>query len=500
MNQEQNELNGYGVEDTIPPKTSLKQAKTDQGLNNVVAVFVVQFDVHKGNLVEWQYPEAAFDLDGVEYQAICSGLHRIESDVIYFSRNDVYGISAFQNMPTETERGAHMKAIGIIVQPTLNTGICGQVWTHKKFLKKELSHHMVLSESIESSRYERLLEYYTHHQYREEQQEEREQSPNFYFPESNNHHSVNYNLKHNVAKGMFSHDEFGAVSFSHFVHRFGPDIFVLWKAALLRKRIMLINMPPMETACEYVYNIHLLGKVPTQFQNRRSDLVPKFTVGVNDIPQLEKKNQSYVACTPDSIFQIKTELYDLLITLPTPSFHHPIKGSSNSSQAIPLSEISSNQPRFKSSVMSTTHNPADFTRFRIMWKQLMSSSSTSWAEYVAAEPKDIVNTAAALVTGVYYWLYQEPHESSPSRFYSSWQNLFAGNTRRDSNNQLPIFLNQTSTADESQNLLLDEDEEDATEINNSEVFSVVAARASSEMYQSQEIDVLVKEDNEILLG
>lgn len=135
-----------------------------------------------------------------------------------------------------------------------------------------------------------------------------------------------------------------------------------------------------------------------------------------------------------------------------------------------------------------------------MWKQLMSSSSTSWAEHVASEPKDIFNTTTALVTGIYYWLYQESNESPPSRFYSSWQNLFAGNTRRNSNNQLPIFLNQTSTADESQNLLLDEDEEDAMEIDNSEVFSAVAARASSEMYHSQEIDVLVKEDNEILLG
>lgn len=35
----------------------VKHAKTGQGKNNVVAVFVVQFDVHKGNLVEWQYPE-----------------------------------------------------------------------------------------------------------------------------------------------------------------------------------------------------------------------------------------------------------------------------------------------------------------------------------------------------------------------------------------------------------------------------------------------------------
>lgn len=156
------------------------------------------------------------------------------------------------------------------------------------------SHHMITSESIESSRYERLLDYYIHHQYREEQEEE-EHLPKFNFPDSN-HHSVNYNLKHNVAKGMFNHEEFGVDSFSDFVHKFGPDVFVLWKAALLRKRIMLINMPPMEAACEYVYNIHLLGKVPAQFQNRRSELVPKFTVGVNDIPQLEKKKQSYVAC------------------------------------------------------------------------------------------------------------------------------------------------------------------------------------------------------------
>lgn len=46
-----------------------------------------------------------------------------------------------------------------------------------------------------------------------------------------------------------------------------------------------------------VYNIHLLGQVPAQFQRLvKRDILPKYTVGVNDIPQLEKKNQSYVAC------------------------------------------------------------------------------------------------------------------------------------------------------------------------------------------------------------
>lgn len=108
---------------------------------------------------------------------------------------------------------------------------------------------MVISESIESCRYESLLKYYTHHQYREGQEEE-EHMPIFNFPDLN-HHSVNYNLKYNVAKGIFKHEEFGTDSFSDFVNKFGPDVFVLWKAALLRKRIMLINMPPMKVACEY---------------------------------------------------------------------------------------------------------------------------------------------------------------------------------------------------------------------------------------------------------
>lgn len=97
------------------------------------------------------------------------------------------------------------------------------------------------------ARYESLLKYYTHYQYKEGQ--DHQDTPTFHFPTAN-HHSVNYNLKHNVAK-VISKQEFGADTFSEFVHTFGPDVFILWKAALLRKRIMLIHMPPMEIACKY---------------------------------------------------------------------------------------------------------------------------------------------------------------------------------------------------------------------------------------------------------
>ncbi|KAI7904847.1 uncharacterized protein BX663DRAFT_330231 [Cokeromyces recurvatus] len=272
--------------------------------NNILAVFIVQFDVHKGNVIEWQYPNDV-DLEGVEYQAICSGLHRVESDIIYFYRQDKYGISVFRNIATNSieERGACMKAIGLLVKPTEHTDLCGEVWSHAPFLKEELIKHMDSSSeaTIDPRRYDCLIEYYTRHQMKREfinkANNRTYSAPSI--SSSIDNSSVNYSLRkisiqneerqenHNI---LFSMDS----SFPDFVQQLGPNIFVLWKAALLRKRIVLLNMPPMEATCKYVYNIHQLGQIPVQFQNN-NNIRPLFTIGVNDIPQLEEMNhQSYI--------------------------------------------------------------------------------------------------------------------------------------------------------------------------------------------------------------
>lgn len=108
---------------------------------------------------------------------------------------------------------------------------------------------MVLTND-DPGRYEFLLQYYDHYQYR---QDESQSLPVFHFPNSNDQ-SVNYNLKHNLAKAPLK-QEFGVDTFAEFVHTFGPDVFILWKAALLRKRIMFIHVPPMEIACKYGNNM-----------------------------------------------------------------------------------------------------------------------------------------------------------------------------------------------------------------------------------------------------
>ncbi|CEP18010.1 hypothetical protein [Parasitella parasitica] len=468
--------------------SSIVQSEDCEVKDNVIAVFVVQFDVHKGNIIEWQYPEV-FDLKGVEYQAICSGLHRIENDIIYFSRENGYGVSVFRNMPSDIERGAYMKAIGIIVQPTQDTGICGEVWNHQAFLQQQLHNHMIISDTIDPSRYEQLLQYYTHHQYRHRDEIiQPSETPNHMPYESSLlDHTVNHNLKNSIQTIVHS-TNFSINSCTNFVNKFGPDVFVLWKAALLRKKIMFIHTPAMEIGCHYVYLVHLLGQAPAKFQKSIQNIIPKFTVGVNDIPQLERTFSSYVACTPDSIFQMKSDLYDVLVTLPAPSFHHTVKEASvtnkKSTQHIALSDLSCHQqPHFKSNVISTKHNSADFARFRIMWKLFHTRSFDA-----KNEPNDIFSTASALLTGIFYWLYEEQEQPASTPFtLSNWQDLFAGPQR-----QRQIRLNQSSETD----LLLLEEEQDAEELNNNSVFDAVAARASTEIQHEQHVKV----QNEALLS
>jgi hypothetical protein len=94
-------------QEQIEEHSSASDTSTAQpNAENLVAMFVARFDVHRGNVIEWQYPAGSVflnekkrmnvkvvimikwsspdaDLDGVEYQAICSGLHSISQDTMY---------------------------------------------------------------------------------------------------------------------------------------------------------------------------------------------------------------------------------------------------------------------------------------------------------------------------------------------------------------------------------------------------------------------------------
>lgn len=144
-----------------------------------------------------------------------------------------------------------------------------------------------------------------------------------------------------------------ALSLPIFLDTFGPLIFPLYKAALLRKRILLVGQAPVELACNFgrchswvmdranrdieVYDISILSGIPSSVSELLpldplpTRLRPHFAVGVHDMQKLSEgsRNQTpnlsrsddemgygWVANTTDDILALKPHLYDTLIKIP----------------------------------------------------------------------------------------------------------------------------------------------------------------------------------------
>ncbi|KAL8700736.1 MAG: hypothetical protein Q9224_000833, partial [Gallowayella concinna] len=179
-----------------------------------------------------------------------------------------------------------------------------------------------------------------------------------------------------------------AQSLSTFLDTFGPLVFPLYRAALLRKRILLIGQAPVEVTCNFVYNISILSTLPSALHTLiplsplPTRLRPLFSVGVHDIPALaigsrnstpqdnlaaEGQAYGWVACTTDGILGTKDHLYDTLVTLPAPSS--------------PDTGIQSNKtwPRIqdkRAAMLKATQR--DLRRYRILRQDLRSYRSSSW--------------------------------------------------------------------------------------------------------------------------
>jgi len=175
------------------------------------------------------------------------------------------------------------------------------------------------------------------------------------------------------------------MTFPDLITTFGPLIFVLYRAALCRKRILFLSPVPVERTCHFgslpssrswlmvVYNTSVLATIPPSVSdllvNEPNRLRTLFSVGVSDIPMLERlssasqtdpvidssevQEQGWVACTTDAVLALKPHLYDILIilphqhsfpTLPTTPHHslkipqrtnHPILTSSTGASILP---------------------------------------------------------------------------------------------------------------------------------------------------------------------
>ncbi|KAL9581936.1 MAG: hypothetical protein Q9212_003589 [Teloschistes hypoglaucus] len=324
----------------------LPKAHSDE-LPQIAALFLAQFDVRVGFVT---YPVQGRPMDilnSVEYKSLPSGLHNVPEDTVYFVHDDEYaGISCFVNgKGDESDRNATMLAVGALIP--LSYGRLGKSWKHADGL------HTLARELLEDpSRTQSLEAFWQEHQYRPDdsntrptsgeespsalrQQRRRGKSSPSGQPQTRNRAVSSASALAPPGQTLSTHHP--ALSLSIFLDTFGPLVFPLYKAALLRKRVLLIGQAPVELACNFVYSISILSTLPSSLHSilplspLPTRFRPLFSVGVHDMPtlatgcpnsppveSLAADGQAYgwVACTTDDILGMKEHLYEILVKLP----------------------------------------------------------------------------------------------------------------------------------------------------------------------------------------
>ncbi|RKF75158.1 Protein LCHN [Golovinomyces cichoracearum] len=316
------------------------------------ALFLIYFDNKAGYSIGWKRSLPGVEIEGiVEFKSLPSGLHSVKQDLIYFVHDNHVGLSAFVNVPAaEESRNACMIAVGVMLPQT--EGKLGRCWEHAEEIKA-MARTLINDTSLTKV----LQEYWDTHK-----------ASNLSIGISESHlASLNgFGFKslpstprqpkcHKRARSLSDAEISKANSsalFSHhpvksivkLIETFGPLIFPIYRAALLRKKILITTHAPVHEACNFVYDISILSSIPLTIRNleefnvSREPLQPLFSIGVHDIGFLEEdlrnskkssntsesnnlgdKNPSargWVACTTDSILAMKNNLYDVLVEMP----------------------------------------------------------------------------------------------------------------------------------------------------------------------------------------
>ncbi|PGH28219.1 hypothetical protein AJ80_00109 [Polytolypa hystricis UAMH7299] len=305
---------------------------------SIAALFLIRFDIKAGYTIAWKRSIPDVELENVvEFKSLPSGLHNVTDDLVYFVHEQYAGISAFVNRPAEeSERNALMLAVGALVP--LSYGRLGKIWRHAARLQ-ELAEKVAENPEDTSS----LSLYWDSHQLSSNEVPSPPDSPlDSLSSLKTRQTAIRDGFQRNRALSdatalMTSKQVLApyhpALSLPTFLDAFGPLVFPLYRAALLRKRVLFIGDAPVQPACDFVYCLSLLSSLPRSLLPLLPPSVlvalrprPLFSVGVHDLPYLASLppptisdvDTCWIACTTDRVFSMKDKLYDILVSLPPP--------------------------------------------------------------------------------------------------------------------------------------------------------------------------------------
>lgn len=295
----------------------------------VAAVFLVVFDQKVGYSISWKRSLPEVDLEGVEYKSLPSGLHAVKEDLVYYIQGQHAGVSAFvQGEADASHRNANFVSVGALVP--LSYGQLGRSWIHAEELRA------LARQVVENGEDKRALELFWKKHKLDESSRRASGASSSHNDGSLLGLGVDSKKRRNRALSEATLAGFNAEHASSADHPalhvpalldvWGPLLFTLYRAALSRKRILLLGSPSVQANANTVYLTSILsgvppslcGTLPTEAEGLFRNL-PLFSVGVNDIISLmgrSNDNKGWLACTTDDILGEKKDLYDLLVILP----------------------------------------------------------------------------------------------------------------------------------------------------------------------------------------
>jgi hypothetical protein len=173
-----------------------------------------------------------------------SGLHAVQNDLVYFTHEGYAGLSAFVKGDASAEdRNANFVTVGILVKKEGKYDRLGRGWLLAGRLEKIAAALADDSETVTP-----LEEFW-------QEQTSRHSSTG----EASDHGDAKSHSRVRAISTVSAvmkdeeslPDYHPALSILRYLDVFGPLVFRLQQAALLRKRILFIGMPPVRTACEF---------------------------------------------------------------------------------------------------------------------------------------------------------------------------------------------------------------------------------------------------------
>ncbi|SCV01150.1 LAME_0G14400g1_1 [Lachancea meyersii CBS 8951] len=336
-------------------------------------MFLCRFDVRKGNELVWSQTSPSspnIALKNLEFKTIPSGIHETQKDLVHFvipklkSFDDVYyGVSCFeQNALALSENSDQldrskvlMYSLGVIVDANFRyKGVSKSKyydWKPNQFISateyisdiQDLLSHWLQKVALSPEKpqdYELFETYFESNCLKPETATL--SSPVLRRSWQN---SATFTGSPRALQDKHPHMIESLMQWFSFL---GPLIFPLWKASLLRQRVLIIvgDGVSFEKCNALVYCLSILSLFPHGTANltHEQPLQPLYTIGITDVEALTQhiseaiasQNESYeipgfVACTGDTILEDRPELYDICLRINNEDLIPQIKTNDGSS-------------------------------------------------------------------------------------------------------------------------------------------------------------------------